>query len=126
LKNKDNFDYVITNFIWIQVIKHTYCHLQVLVKWLAHLDKSKVLEKHKILLGALEQRLEQRHDTLASGRALPRYTAGTNGTTLKEAILAIEGLKEMAVTEPGFLKHGEEISLLDLKNHLQASGRPTV
>jgi hypothetical protein len=112
LKNKDNFDYVITNFIWIQVIKHTYCHLQVLVKWLAHLDKSKVLEK--------------RHDTLASGRALPRYTAGTNGTTLKEAILAIEGLKEMAVTEPGFLKHGEEISLLDLKNHLQASGRPTV
>jgi hypothetical protein len=79
------------------------------------------LDKHKILLGALEQRLEQRHDTLASGRALPRCTART-----KEAITAIEGLENMAIIEPDFLEHGEKISLLNLKNHLQAWGRATV
>jgi hypothetical protein len=108
------------------VTKHTYYHLNALVAWLEQLDKSVVLDKHKILLGALEQRLEQRHDTLASGRALPRCTARTNETTSKEAITAIEGLENMAIIEPDFLEHGEKISLLNLKNHLQAWGRATV
>jgi hypothetical protein len=83
------------------------------------------LDEHKILLGALEQRSELRHGTLASGRALLRRTARTNGTTLKEAIIAIDGLEKMAITEPDFLGHGEKISLLNLKNHLQAWGRAT-
>jgi hypothetical protein len=84
------------------------------------------LDEHKILLGVLEQRLELRHDTLASGRALPRRTGRTNGTTSKVAIIAIEGLENMAITEPDFLGHSEKISLLNLKNHLQAWGRATV
>jgi len=32
----------------------------------------------------------------------------------------------MAIIEPGFLEHSEKISLLNLKNHLQAWGRATV
>jgi hypothetical protein len=84
------------------------------------------LDEHKILLGVLEQRLELRHDTLASGRALPRRTARTNRTTSKEAITAIEGLENMAIIEPEFLEHIEKVSLLNLKTHLQAWGRATV